>query len=234
MKIFLKKHLKKDKLLSFLKFIVSYITTQNIINIAIIPIYTSWGLSFSLLSFFGNILFVPFITIYIFISIIILIGLIFEITFYPLIYFLKIITNIWIFLMQKLSSKYFCIYFIDDALFTYTLCWSFFLIIIKSKFICSKINRKFIFSSILFILTIFILKLKKPFKNICISEKNNKKCISYYINNKLYLFDYLNRTKGGKFNKNDFLYYTLSQNLAKQTGSNIIDKYIYPAKKKKL
>ena len=33
MKIFLKKHLKKDKLISFLKFIVSYITTQNIINI---------------------------------------------------------------------------------------------------------------------------------------------------------------------------------------------------------
>lgn len=234
MKIFLKKHIKKDNLISFLKFIVNYITTQNIINIAIIPIYSSWGLSFSLLSIFGNILFIPFITIYIFLSIIILIGLIFETTFYPLIYFLKIITNIWIFFMQKLSSKYFFIYFIDNPIFNYIFCWSLILLIIKLKFINNKINRKFIFSSIFFLLTIFILKLKKPFKNIYISEKNNKKCISYYINNKLYLFDYLNITKGGKFNKNDFFYYTISQNLAKQTGSNIIDKYIYSAKKKKL
>lgn len=106
--------------------IIAYIFIQNMITIAVIPLYASWGLSFSLLSFVGNLIFLPFLTLYIFLSIIILFLFFFDLVIFSFFYAQKILLSVWIYSMTLISTV--CpidsLCFINSPLLSYPLCIS--------------------------------------------------------------------------------------------------------------
>lgn len=108
----------------FFNKIISYIIIQNMITIAVIPLYASWGLSFSLLSFVGNFIFLPFLTCYIFLSIIILFLFFFDHVLFFLLYAQKYLLTAWMRSMTLISSvcpiHSFC--FINCPSVSYLLC----------------------------------------------------------------------------------------------------------------
>lgn len=225
-KIDLFKNNIKKKLYIFYKYIAYYLITQNIISIATIPIYSFWGLSFSLLSFIGNIIFMPFLIIFIFLSIILFFGFIFKITLTPLVFLLKKLTSLWFFLLINLGKRSLCIYFVHTN-YCYLFCWTISFILITFYKLKVTLERWLLISTLSFILCVFTFKQIPPLKNIICLKKNNKLVIIQNTKKGVYIIDYANKIKNFNPNDNKWGLFNLIPSIAREYGHVSIKKYFF-------
>jgi hypothetical protein len=201
-----------------LLFFSYYFITQNIITIAILPIYASWGIPFHLLSIIGNGLFLPFLSLYLILSLLIFIGFCFQTCSLTLIFFLKTVTLWWLKAMYVSSSMLpdISFAFIDQGSTQYLICWGALIIFfiffdIKEKKIQSLL-ASFIFLSI----TILILKTPYQEKLIhLIDHKDKKFLLKKEDNDRISIIPL---TEKKQYPKKDFLEYVVYSEIAKIWG----------------
>jgi hypothetical protein len=204
---------------TFLNYLAYYLITQNIITIAMLPLYSSWGLPFSILSIFGNLIFAPFLSIFIFISTILFIGFIFQVPFFSIIFLLKKVVKIWFFLMTFFATDNLSIFFVNNESISYPLCWIITFLLIFSKKIRSSTFLWFILSLLGVFISIFILSKIESKKNIILIEDKENTLIVYKIKNNIFIFKRpFSRRKSTI--KESFISYHLMPDIAKQFGTN--------------
>lgn len=138
-----------------------YIFIQSIIYLFCLPLYISYGIPFYMLSFFGNVLFLPFLMSYIIFSLLIVIfawSSFFSTIFINL---QSIIFNIWYFLMHYISLYLpeFKLAFINNCYeLIYLLCWGFLFLLFILKYYISN-NQKILssVSLLFFVVSVFFL-----------------------------------------------------------------------------
>lgn len=110
----------------YFSFFLNYIVIQNVITIGILPVYASWGIPFSTLLWFGNLFFLPFLTIYLTVSVIILILFFFQSFSLVLIRVHNIVIDVWMTILYMLSKyiPYGEFSYVDYAPYSYIVCWS--------------------------------------------------------------------------------------------------------------
>ncbi len=124
--------MRKFKIKRYLK---NFILAQLIITVVLIPILVHWGLELSLMSFVGNLIFTPFLALFLILSSLIFFTELFGIYNQPLIFLLNKTTWIWDYLLSS-SSKDWLIGFTKIAI------WPLLLITIATFYILKhkKIN----------------------------------------------------------------------------------------------
>jgi hypothetical protein len=170
-KNFINQLFKNKYILLFL----NYCIIQNIISIAIFPLYSSWGIPFSTLSLLGNLLFSPFLLIYLLFSFIIFISFFLQKWSAMIIACQKYILTLWIYLMSTLSNliPFKMIVFIDMPELSYILCWgaACILLYIKSNMNNTALMTLYSFIGFFLVLSILVMIPKKH--NITIIQDNN-------------------------------------------------------------
>lgn len=167
---------KRFFLHKYVLYFLQYCIVQNIITIALLPIYSSWGISFSTLSLIGNFIFSPILIIYLFFSIIILIGFCFQKWFLFIINMQKWLIDIWTFLLCKLTLyiPFGVFTFINNPLISYPLCWGLVIIFIFNENIKKNIYYFFIYTLFSFIFVLIILNNISIKSNFLIIEDFNR------------------------------------------------------------
>lgn len=171
-------------------YILKYCILQNIITIALLPLYSSWGISFSSLSLIGNFIFAPLLIIYLILSIIILVGFCFQKWFLFIITIQKTLIDIWIYLLYKMSFfiPYGIFTFINNPIISYPLCWTLAGILIFNQAIKKNIYYYCLYSFISLISVLIILNIIEIKNKICIINDFNIIYIIRYIDeNTVYL-----------------------------------------------
>src|SRR5690348_393527 len=84
--------------------ILAMINVQLFMTLISLPICTAWGIPLSMLTILGNLLFSPFLTVYIFISSLLFITLFFSYACRPLCWLLDQCTTIWIMTLKYMPS----------------------------------------------------------------------------------------------------------------------------------
>jgi hypothetical protein len=219
MQFFSYKTILKKYINTFLNYLAYYLITQNIITIAMLPLYSSWGLPFSILSIFGNFIFAPFLSLFLFLSTILFIGFIFQIPFFSIIFLLKKIVKIWIFLMTFFGTNNLSIFFVNNENISYPLCWASAFLLIYSKTFRKSIFLWFILSTIICCTCIFTLSKIKPKKNIILIEDKENTLIIYKIKNNIFIFKRPFLTRKSII-KESLISYHLMPELAKEFGTN--------------
>lgn len=179
---------------SFFLKIVKYIIIQNMISIALLPIYSSWGISFSLISIFGNFIFLPFLMIYLFLSIGILFLFFFDYVFFSFIYLQKYVLDMWIFIMQMIEKTFSfqTICFVNYPLFSYPMC---FIVLIFLFFLKKKVSSilLFFYSSLFFVILLFIFSYLPPRSSIKIIQDNDRTYLIRYLSNQKVFLHFFGR-----------------------------------------
>jgi hypothetical protein len=216
----------KYHLIFLSKKLINLILIQNIISIALIPIYSAWGISFSILSFIGNIVFAPFLTIFIILSVIIFFGFILQISISPAIFILKKTVDLWLYIMKYFNfNNSLYISFQNHEYLYFLICWPIAAILIFINKIESK-KIKFIFHFFSFFIAISPKYFLNSKKNIIIKDNFSENRIAIAENTKenIYIFDYQKKQNKQKFDK--WLLYSVNTNINKNFGNQKIYKYI--------
>lgn len=195
-----------------------YCITQNIISIAILPVYATWGIPFSPLSIVGNFIFAPFLSMYIFLSLLIFIGFVFQHAFVWLIILLKKITSFWIGLMYFLETicQVSPIAFIDIAGYWYFLCWGSIVLFFYFNVFEKNVLFSFFMSALLLIVIILIMiNVRSSVKNFIIQDWQKTYSVRY-INDTTVAVFLLERTRKN-LNENE-LKYTVKPEIIKKFG----------------
>lgn len=160
-----------DYKLKIYNFLLLFFVTQNILLLIMIPLYCSWGIPITLLTFIGNIIFSPFLTIFIFLSLILfLIIIIFNSMPYALAYILKKIVDLWIYILSY--GKYFSflvIYVPNHGAVLYSIFWGIsvlFIIMYRKRYSLEIITTGTTLSLFL-LLYYFSLYLPAPYLSDC-------------------------------------------------------------------
>jgi hypothetical protein len=208
-----------------------YFITQNLITIAILPIYSSWGIKFHCLSLIGNFIFLPFLTAYLILSFFIFIGFCFQSCSFSLVYLLKKLTEYWLSLMYWLSSTSpdISFAFLDNPGINYSLCWGMLVLFFTFLDIKTETIKKTLFASFLCLFfALFILKTQKTsITHKLIDQRNKKFLIRHAGKNNIFLFS-LSEKK--VIPKKDFLDYVIIPEIIKTFG--ITDPEIFYIKTK--
>lgn len=106
-------------------FFLNYIIIQNIITIGLLPVYSSWGISFSTLLWFGNLLFLPFLSLYLLVCLAIIFLFFFESFSWILVSFHNAIIDWWVWCLESLSCciPYWKLCGVDYAPYSYFFYW---------------------------------------------------------------------------------------------------------------
>jgi len=92
--------------LKFKKFLTNFILAQLIITIVMLPILAYWGLEISLMAIIGNLIFSPFLTLFLILSSLIFFTEICGIYNIPLIYLLNKVTLFWNSILEQNSKSW--------------------------------------------------------------------------------------------------------------------------------
>lgn len=173
-------------------YFLNYCILQNIITIALLPLYITWGISFSTLSVLGNFIFTPFLILYLAFSIILLIGFCFQKWFLSIVYLQKKLIDVWIYLLINLTNfiPYLILTFVDLPLLSYSICWLLVLLLIVNIKNNTNIYYSFLYSTLSLIFVLIILSSVKAKNNFFIVKDFNKVYIIKLVkNNTIYLHD---------------------------------------------
>ncbi len=201
-------------------YFLNYFAVQNIITIALLPIYSSWGNSFSTLSLVGNLIFSPLLVLYLILSIIILISFCFQKWLVSIISFQKYLIDFWVYLLYKVSIfvPYWIFTFVDSPKLSYPLCWGIILIILFYKNIIGNIYYMALYSFIGLIVSIAILNSIKINKNYFFIEDFNKIYEIKYIDKNLIFIHILGQKR--QFISEKTLEYLIVPKIKKYFGIN--------------
>lgn len=195
-----------------------YFITQNLITIAILPIYSSWGIPFHPLSLIGNFIFLPFLSLYLILSFFIFVGFCFQSCSYTLIFLLKTLTEFWLTTMYFFGSLFpdFSFVFINNPTMNYSICWGLLIIFFIFFELKNQIKKALIASTIclsfaLFVLTTNTAKSKHTF----INEQNRKFLLRAQDDKKVFLVP-LSEKK--QILKKEFIEYTVMPEIIKTFG----------------
>ncbi len=196
-----------------------YFITQNLITIAILPIYSSWGIKFHCFSLIGNFIFLPFLTAYLILSFFLFIGFCFQSCSFSLVYLLKGLTECWLFIMYWLSSiaPDISFAFLDNPRINYPLCWG--ILILFFTFLDIKIEtiKKTLLASFLCLFfALFILKTQKTDITHKLIDQKNKKFLIRHDKNNTILFIPL--CKKRLLPKKNFIDYVIIPEIIKTFG----------------
>jgi hypothetical protein len=173
-------------------YFLNYSILQNIITIALLPIYSTWGISFSTLSLAGNFIFSPLLIMYLVFSIIILIAFCFQKWFLFVINLQKNLIEIWVYLLYTLSLyiPYGIFTFVNAPFISYPLCWGLTIVFIFNDNIKNNIYYFFLYTVSALIFVLFILNNIPVKSNFCIVEDFNKIYLIKMVDkNKVYVHD---------------------------------------------
>ncbi len=208
------------QLKSLLNNLLKFLEIQLFLSLLSMPILISWGISISLLSPIGNLIFTPFITAFIFISLIIFIT---QLLMIPNNYFIKlleIITFFWKKVMQVAGNS--CIAIVQPPIFVL-------LLIPVISFLAVFYIYKTQYSRliILFFLNFFVLFcinfLFKP-ENINFDIKLGSGKLSLIVDKGQVTLSCQKPLKT-KSNFDNFINYKLLPELIKKTGCNYISSF---------
>jgi len=190
---------------------------QSYITIGMIPLYAYWGLPFSLLSFIGNFIFIPFLTLFITVSLLFFLGLLFGFPFSIFAYLLEIITKYWLYIMKYFFVKWYVLYFPFKSFYHYLYCWILLLLIAMNRWVQKSLWRSTSFA--LFFMSFFLIfyssqKVKKNAQ--CVVSDRGLISIIHRVNDKNHLFIINGKIEGRKGEY--FLYYALMPNMARFFG----------------
>ncbi len=201
------------------KHFYDHLFVQLYITLISLPILISWGLPLSVMTFLGNLVFIPFITIFLILS--------------SLIFFTELISipNTILTNLLNITSKLFiyCLHFGKQSwLIGFATPHPLLIIIIPiSTLLVIKYVKKYPIMKLSLLLTVFIgfFYLTKPRpKTLFIPFSKNKLLIKYDQNEEVFLIDH------GLFNKKaspeNFIMYELKPYLTKKFGSLIINKLV--------
>ena len=192
-----------------------------------IPLYSEWGIPLSIWSFLGNIIFAPFLGLFLILSLILFLGFIFNLTFYPILIFIKKFLKIWIYLMNFVNEETtFYIYFKNHSWIYYFFSWFFFIILVFFNLRNKLSQIRYFFLSIFFLLFLFFLSFFIEKKNILIIEDDFSQKISilHKTKNGIHIFDYKTKVKDENKFKN-YLIYNLLNEYNKNFGNERIISY---------
>lgn len=196
-----------------------YFITQNLITIAILPIYSSWGIEFHFLSLIGNFIFLPFLIAYLMLSFLLFIAFCFQSCSFSLVYLLKKLTEWWLSLMHFFSSicPDISFAFLDQPLMNYSLCWGILLVFFIFLDIKTETIKKSLFYSFisLFFALFFLSIQKTNITHKFINQRNKKFIIRHQGNNKVFLIP-LSEKK--LFPREDFIDYVIIPEITKTFG----------------
>jgi hypothetical protein len=194
--IFIIKKIFQHRYVSFLS---NALLIQNIVSLAMLPVLVSWGMPFSTLSWLGNILFLPFLTVYITISSLLFIAFFFNACPQWLLYLHNGIIDLWLVLLEKGKSFFWyreCV-FVDSAPYSYIFCWSFLILII---FVYARSKESMLLpclSSFFALLFCFlVLSCFSPMKDFFIvSDDYKEMLVRYHGRNECFLYLYPHNTR---------------------------------------
>lgn len=214
-------------LLSYLqrtkKHLVSFIHLQLFITLISIPILLSWGMPISLLTFAGNFLFSPILTVFLLLSSLVFFCEILSIPNGILIWFLEKITHWWLWLMQFAGHSV-LLPFAMPSIAMLILIFLLTLAILHHKKIQTPFKAIACYS-ILLGLTCAYLALPAYSSNRMTSIDCNKGTVHIFKhNNQIVIID--PGVIGRRLSAPSWCEYTLMPALAKQLGTNTIDHLI--------
>lgn len=205
-------------------FLLKFLHIQLFVTLLYLPISLAWGLPFSYLSPIGNLIFAPFITVFLAISSIIFFLSLLNISTTFFCALLEKITNLW-FNLLSLSSR--------DSLINFKKPHLFFLFLIILLTLAIIHNKKFISlkqkTTLLFILFSFTILFLKIY-GLKISSSNN--CQITYLDKELVIFKQENQNillDGEVFNKigcDKKICFNIAPEIIKKTGITNIDHLI--------
>jgi hypothetical protein len=172
------------------RYVINFVQTQLIITIASIPLLVGWGLGISAMTFVGNLIFAPVLTIFLAISSLILLTQILSIPNQILVQALDQLTSTWDFVLH-LGSRVWMIEFANPGFFILLVVPLATFFIIRHRMVNSAARRIICMSVILAIAFIGLLVQQQHMKH------NAPKTLSYEEkliitnngNNKLTLVD---------------------------------------------
>jgi hypothetical protein len=212
---------------TLINFLFSFIIIQCIISIILIPLYSAWGIPFTMCTFIGNLLITPFFSLFLIISFIFFILLIFSFTSHYIALLMKYLSCFILKILsytQNYSFFYICFqnncFFVSAISIIAGIC----LIILPYTFQISKKMYSLVCCASLIII-ISIIKYSERDITMCII-KDNKTPMALVCkhSNKLYVFDYRSPKKRHVSNKY-WINYTILPNLSKIFGTICIARY---------
>lgn len=212
-------------LLSFKKNLISFIHLQLFISLISLPVLLCWGIPFSLLTFVGNFIFAPILTVFLLLSSLIFFCQLLGIPNGIFIYFLQKLNVGWMFFMQTADN---------GALVGFARPPLFVLIIIAGAAACilhwKKINTPLkgiaCYSALFAIIIIYLKLCAVPATLIESIDCNSKKVPLIVCNNRVVVID--NHVIGRKLSAASWLEYTLSSAMIKKGGYTTIDHFVLP------
>jgi hypothetical protein len=170
--LFIKKKIKN--------FLMKYIYLQNCISLFCLPLYITYGISFSALSILGNFLFPSFLLAYLFSSILIMALSWNQIVSQTIIIFQEYILNIWLYIMEQTAMiiPHQALQFIEYYYFHYIFSWLCLILLLFLKKNITQDPKTMMLTSCIFLGTTIVLLIYSPEeKKITVIEDKN----SYYI-----------------------------------------------------
>lgn len=200
-------------------FLISFIEIQLAVTLVSLPILVYWGLSISFMTFIGNLIFTPFLAMFLGLSSVIFFSELLNINNNFLIYLLEKSTIFWQNILFLGNKKWLVAFGQTNILILLLIPIFTFLIIKNKKFTQIK---KIIFLLILLIFFTSFLKLKTRYFAPDKIVINNKILVLKNNNN------FLEITDNGMFSKKEsiekFIEYNLRQEIIKNFGTINIDK----------
>ena len=196
-----------------------YFITQNLITIAILPIYSSWGIEFHFLSLIGNFIFLPFLIAYLMLSFLLFIAFCFQSCSFSLVYLLKQLTEWWLSLMHFFSSicPDISFAFLDQPLMNYSLCWGILILFFIFIDIKTETIKKTLFISFFCLFfALFILNTQKTSRTHKLVDQRSKKFLIRHAGKNNILLFALSEKK--VIPKKDFLDYVIIPEIIKSFG----------------
>lgn len=202
-------------------YLLKFLHIQFFITLLYLPVCLSWGLAFSSLSIIGNLIFAPFITIFLTVSSIIFFLTLLNLNPSFFCNILEKVTLLW-FKLLSLSNRDSLIVFKKPPLFFILLIVAFTLTVIHLKII-KNIKHKTIILFLILITTIFLLKMYG-----LITHYNKRYTINYFQKDLVLvhqekiniLYDSQVLNKRGCDKK---IAFNLYPQIIKESGTNLID-----------
>ncbi len=204
----------------------SALTIQSILTIGTLPILIYAGLPLTPLGFLGNIIFVPFLTLFLGLSFLFFIGLLFHVYFWPLAWTINTLTYYWLQFLSLGAQYGIKIYFPVHPWIPQVLCWGLVVLLIHVRALRKNAVRWCISSVIACVLCILLLRITcVPKKYIEYKERNYQ--LNFTLESgSIIVNDFSHHVRTTSYE--NFLSFTLIPLLAKTFGTTkIIHYYIH-------
>lgn len=200
------------------RWFIPFIQVQFFLSLISLPILIAWGLPFSLLTMIGNLVFAPFLTLFLLCSSLVFFTEILHIPNQLCLWMLEKITLLWLWCLQW-GSKSWMIGFKISTL-PFSILAAILAIAILQHTRWGKKNISALLYTVLFCLVLLTNRLISTPAEMTVTC--NKKTVSVYNkNNKLTFID--NGGLGEKINPTSWISYTLLNTLTKQFGTIYVD-----------